>query len=174
MSEEKTMSKEDIVVSMVKEGKHTREEIRNAAGCTAGSFASYLTGMRMAAKHTGSEIYPIEVEDPNDPKRKVFTVATFDKVEEMKAERAASTPAGPKKTPEERYQAAVKRLERCKNSLAKARERAELNTGSRELELRTQKAEIEFELAGIELQRAKNARGEVPEETIVAGDDELM
>jgi hypothetical protein len=171
------MSKETIVVDLVKAGESTREEIREAADCTSGSLASYLTGMRNAAKYTGVAICPVEVEDPEDADRKVFVVKTFDEVEEIKAERSVSRPsAASKKTPAERLEAAEKRLTRCESAAEKASDRAANADGNVELDLRADKAEIEVKLAAIELDRAKalvdsaDAEAEAPE----ADEDELM
>jgi len=152
------MSKETIVVEMVKAGQSTREEIKDAADCTSGSLASYLSAMRNAAKFTGAVICPIEVAagTEEDADRKVFQVMTFDEVEEIKAERTANRPsAASKKTPAERLEAAKKRLIRCENAAEKAVERAENDDSNEELELRADKAQIEVKLAEFELARAE-------------------
>jgi len=149
-----SQSKEEIVVGMVKAGIHTRQEIKDESGCTSASLASYLSGMRNAAKFTGVSICPIEIED--DDGKKVFRVILFADYEAAKAERAANKPsAASKKTPAERLDGAEKRLIRCESAYDKAKDRAEADEDNRELELRSDKAQIELELADIELKRAQ-------------------
>jgi hypothetical protein len=147
-------SKQDVVVRLVQEGTHTRQEIKDAADCTSGALASYLSGMRNAAKFTGAAVCPMEVvlEDG----KKVFTAVTFEAAEEAKAAKAATASASTStKTPAERLEAATKRVDRCDSALDKAKERYEAAEDNRELELRFNKAEIEAELASIELKRAE-------------------
>jgi len=143
------MSKQDIVVAMVKEGKHTRQEIKDVAECTSGALATYFSGMRNAAKFTGAEICPVEVVDPADEERKIMTVMTFDEAEELRASKVKKT-AAPKKTVAERFDAAEKRLIRCTNQYDKALARFEENEDNLELDLRKQKADIELKLAEME------------------------
>lgn len=162
LTKEFKMSKEQIVVDMVKAGESTREEIKEEAECTSGSLASYLSGMRNAAKYTGVAICPVEIVDPNDEDRKIFTVMTFDEVEEIKAERVAK-PAASKKTPAERLEAAEKREARCDKAVEAADKRADADPDNEELSLRAQKADIEFKLAGIELERAQMLVDDAPE-----------
>jgi hypothetical protein len=143
------MSKQDIVVEMVKEGKHTRQEIKDAAECTSGALATYFSGMRNAAKFTGSEICPVEIQDPGDEERKIMVVMTFEDAEERRASRVKVS-AAPKKTVEERFEAVKKRIIRCNSLFDKALTRFEGNPDNEELDLRQQKADIECKLAGIE------------------------
>jgi hypothetical protein len=56
-----TKSQQDVVRDMIAAGTHTRQQIVDAVGCTPGSFASYLTAFRAAAKFTGAAFYPYEV-----------------------------------------------------------------------------------------------------------------
>lgn len=166
-------SKQDVVVRLVREGVHTRQEIKDQAGCTAGALASYLSGMRNAAKFTGAEVCPVEVS--LDDGKKVMQVTTFALAEEAKAERATKTKSASTKTPAERLEAAKKRVEKCGVALDKAQERAEASEDNRELELRFKKAEIDAELADIELARCEalivedESMDDVPE-----ADEELM
>ena len=147
------MSKQDQVVEMVKAGQYTREEIMAEVGCTPGALSSYLSGMRNAAKFTGAEICPTIDENG------VFSVTTFEAFEEAKAEAAANRkPKAPTKTPEDRWIAASKRVSRCEKAAASARGRAENSPDDHELDLRAQKADIELELAQIEMMRAEADR----------------
>ena len=56
-----TKSQQDAVRDMIAAGTHTRQQIVDTVGCTPGSFASYLTAFRAAAKFTGTAFYPYEV-----------------------------------------------------------------------------------------------------------------
>jgi hypothetical protein len=182
------MSKETQVFEMVKEGNRTRQEIIEAADCTPGSFASYLSAFRNAAKLTGAPVCPVEVPSEDDPERKVFTVTTFEEAETLKAAQASTRKsAGPAKTPEERFLAAKKRLARCEKAEANASERADANEGNEELELRAEKATIERKLAELAFQEAVRALEdlgidpdsvtEAPKEAEAVedgGDDELL
>lgn len=161
-------SKQDVVVRMVQEGKSTRVEIKDAADCTSGALASYLSGMRNAAKYTpGSELCPVTDEDG------IMSAVSFEEAETLKAEKTTAT-KGPAKTPAERYEAADKRVDRTAAVIVKAQERFDNAPDNRELELRLKKAEIEFELAEIELSRAAALNDEAPEEAGDVGDEELM
>jgi len=156
-------SKQDVVVRMVTSGEFTREQIKSEADCTSGALASYLSGMRNAAKYSpGIEMCPVT--DDNG----VMSAITFEAAEALKAEKTTTTKA-PAKTPAERFEAADKRVIRTGNILAKAQERFDNAPDNRELELRLKKAEIELELAEIELSRAATLNEDAPEE---AGDVE--
>lgn len=149
------MSKEAIVKDLIEIGKSTREDLKAAAECTSGSLASYLSAFRNAAKFTGVAICPIEIEiDDGDGVKKVFVFKTFEEVEAIKAERSPAKSKAVAKTPAQRLDAATKRVTRTSNILDKAAERFEADSDNRELELRYQKAQIEAELAEIELKRA--------------------
>lgn len=170
-----SMSKQDLVVKLVQEGIHTRQEIKDAVGCTSGAFATYLTSMRNAAKFTGAEICPIEEEKEIDGVvKKVFVVTTFQAAEEARAERAATnTSTAAAKTPAERLDAAQKRIARCESAVDRAIERSEAAEDNVELQLRAEKAQIELKLAEIELERAKALVAEdEANEGDSAGDDE--
>lgn len=170
------ISKQDQVVELVKAGVSTRVEIRESVGCTSGALASYLTGMRNAAKFTGASICPVEVDKEVDGEmKKVFTVMTFQESEDIKAERAANrTTSTSTKTPEERVEAAEKRMTKCETAVEKAVERAEKDADNVELELRADKAKIDVKLAEIELNRAKALIVEDEDNAEVPQDDELM
>jgi hypothetical protein len=147
------LSKQDIVVQMVQEGIHTRQEIKDGADCTPGALASYLSGMRNAAKFTGAKVCPIEI--TLEDGKKVYTVMTFQEVEEAKAARTTTTSSATSKSPAERLDAAIKRATKCEVAVDKATERYEANDDNLELELRMQKAQIEAQLADIEVARSQ-------------------
>ena len=182
------MSKETQVFEMVKERSMTRQEIIEAAGCTPGSFASYLSAFRNAAKLTGAPVCPVEVPSEDDPEKKVFKIVTFDEAETYKAAQAATRKtAGPAKTPEERFLAAKKRLARCEKARVNAYERADARAGDEELRLRAEKATIEYQLAELAYNNAfkdledlgidPDSVTEAPKEAEAVedgGDDELL
>jgi len=149
-------SKQDVVVRLVKEGMHSRVAIKEEAGCTSGALASYFSGMRNAAKYTGEPLCPVEIELEDGSK--VMVAKTIEEVESIKEERAATrTTAAAKKSPEERYEAAVSRLSRCESALDKLDDRISSADGevAEEVTLRFEKAKIEVRLAEIELDRCK-------------------
>ncbi len=164
-------SKQEQVIELVKAGESTREQIKEAVGCTTGSLASYLSTMSNIAKFTDAVMSPVTDENG------IMSVTTFAEAEEAKASRAASRPAAAsKKTPAERLEAAEKRVVRCGNALTSASDRAEANEGNREMELHHQLAEINAELADIELTRCKDlvSSDDAEADTPVAEEDDLM
>ena len=76
-------SQQERVQEMIVAGKYTRAEIIAEVGCTPGSFASYLTAWRSAAKFTGAPCYPIEVGE-----NKIFQFMTADEAAEVRPTRA--------------------------------------------------------------------------------------
>ena len=76
---------QEMIQEMISASEYTRAEIIAEVGCTSGSFASYLTAWRSAAKFTGAPCYPIEVMEDD---RKVFKFMT--------AEEASKVQVGPK------------------------------------------------------------------------------
>lgn len=165
------MSKQTVVAEMVKEGTHTRQEIKDAAECNSSTLASYLSGMRNAAEYTGAVICPVEEEQ--DDGRKLFKAILFTEYEALKAARVTKTSTSTK-TPEERLENAEKRVVRCENLNDKAMERAEASEDNHELQLRFQKTGIELELAEIELDRAKALMVEDEDAAEAPVEDELM
>ncbi len=165
-------SKQEQVIELVKAGASTREQIKEAVGCTTGSLASYLSTMSNIAKFTDAVMSPV-----TDPDTQLMSVATFADAEALKAERTANRkPAAAAKTPEERLEAAEKRVLRCTNALDAAKKRAEENEGNREMELRASLAEINAELADIELARCKDllASDEAEADTPEADEGDLL
>jgi len=160
------VNKQQIVADMVKEGTHTRQEIFEKADCTPAALASYFSSMRNAAQFTDALVYPVEKEIDG---RKVFTAMTFEDAEAYRKANTATRKSAAAKSPKERYEAAVKRVEKCINAANKAVERFNNNPESEELKLRSEKAEIEFRLAQISLGRC-----EVPKEAEEVEEYELM
>jgi len=150
------VSKQEQVIEMVSAGKYTRDEIKEAVGCTAGSLASYLSTMSNIAKYSNVAMSPVTNEDG------IMSVATHSEAEELKATRVAARPsAASKKTPAERFEAARKRVTRCENALTSAAARAEDNADSEEASLRRDLAEINLKLANLEYERCSALMDEV-------------
>lgn len=156
------MSKEMIVKKLIDEGKSTREDLRDAAECTAGSLASYLSAFRNAAKFTGAAICPIEIDVDG---AKVFVFKTFDEVEQLKAERTPAKAKTAAKTPQERLDAATKRVIRTDKAMEATAGRAQADPDNRELDLRYQKASIEAQLAELDLAKVTEAMPDEEPET---------
>ena len=87
-------SHQEHVQEMISAGKYTRAEIISEVGCTSGSFASYLTAWRSAAKFTGAPCYPIEVGE-----NKIFQFMTADEAAEVRPTRATSKAKSKGKNP---------------------------------------------------------------------------
>ena len=140
-------TKQEIVFNMVKAGQYTRDEIKDAAGCPASAFASYLSTMRTSAKFTGSDCCPVEVEDGD---RKIFKAVTFEAAEAIKDARPTGRKSTSSKTPEERAALVAKRLEKLTNAYERAVERVDLNPDNRAVALRATIAKAQLELAELE------------------------
>lgn len=79
-------SHQELVQEMISAGEYTRAEIIAEVGCTSGSFASYLTAWRSAAKFTGAPCYPIEVGE-----NKIFQFMTADEAAKVRPASKAKT-----------------------------------------------------------------------------------
>ena len=89
-AETTSKSHQELVQEMISAGTHTRAEIIAEVGCTSGSFASYLTAWRSAAKFTGASCYPIEVGE-----NKIFQFMTADEAAKVRpASKAKSKSKG--------------------------------------------------------------------------------
>lgn len=78
-AETTSKSHQELVQEMISAGEYTRADIIAKVGCTPGSFASYLTAWRSAAKFTGAPCYPIEVGE-----NKIFQFMTADEAAEVR------------------------------------------------------------------------------------------
>ena len=89
-AETTSKSHQELVQEMISAGEYTRADIIAKVGCTPGSFASYLTAWRSAAKFTGAPCYPIEVGE-----NKIFQFMTADEAAEVRpASKAKSKSKG--------------------------------------------------------------------------------
>ena len=135
-------SHQELVQEMISAGKHTRAEIIAEVGCTPGSFASYLTAWRSAAKFTGAPCYPIEVGE-----NKIFQFMTADEAAEVRpAPKAKSKSKG--KNPMVTRDRLEERILKLDTRIAKLDEDAE----SEVTELKLTIAKAERRLLEIELE----------------------
>ena len=141
------MSKLDQMVEMIKEAKSTRDDILATLECTTGSMASYLTSLRTGAKYSNEPLCPVEVEDGD---KKVFKFFTHAEAEEMRAAKGTKARVS-SKSPEERLEAATKRVAKCQTAVEKSAERLEANKKDQLLKLRDKKVNIELQIAEYEL-----------------------
>lgn len=88
-------SHQEHVQEMISAGEYTRAEIIAKVGCTSGSFASYLTAWRSAAKFTGAPCYPIEVMEGDRKVFKFMTAEEADKVRVVPKAKAKGTAVNP-------------------------------------------------------------------------------
>lgn len=128
-------SHQELVQEMISAGKHTRAEIIAEVGCTPGSFASYLTAWRSAAKFTGAPCYPIEVGE-----NKIFQFMTADEAVEVRpASKAKSKSKSKGKNPMVTRDRLEERILKLDTRIAKLDEDAESEVT--ELKLTIAKAE---------------------------------
>lgn len=151
MSEE-TRSKRQIIIDTINEGGATMESLAAAANCKYASVMSNFSMLRLMG------LFPVKDVEVEVDGKTVLTYRFVDAAEKAeldaaKAEKSKST--SKPKDPKKRYDAAVKRVTRTEKAKDKAIERAEKADDDEELNLRAEKAEIEFKLANIELDKAK-------------------
>jgi len=162
----KDETKQDKVVEMVKAGKYTRKEILEAVGCTSGALASYLSGMRNAARYTGAVLCPVEVAG-EVAGEKVFTVMTIDEAETQRAESTVKRSSGPAKSPSALLDLAQKRVDKAARTETACKLR--LDKDSSEVnQLYYDAAVIEGRLAALLLEAAKELVANSPEEDLPA------
>lgn len=87
-------SHQELVQEMISAGEYTRADIIAKVGCTSGSFASYLTAWRSAAKFTGAPCYPIEVGE-----NKIFQFMTADEAAQVRPTRTKAKSKSKGKNP---------------------------------------------------------------------------
>lgn len=138
------MAKRDIIIEAIEEGGATREALMEAAEVDSKGLASQFSYLRLMGK------CPIADDEG------VYSFVTADEWEEIKEVRKANAKSNqPAKTPEERLEAAEKRVDKCKKAAANAADRFNKSDDDHELELRSNKCDIELELAEIELEKAQ-------------------
>jgi hypothetical protein len=87
-------SHQELVQEMISAGEYTRADIIAKVSCSPGSFASYLTAWRSAAKFTGAPCYPIEVGE-----NKIFQFMTADEAAQVRPTRAKAKAKSKGKNP---------------------------------------------------------------------------
>lgn len=139
-------SHQELVQEMISAGEYTRADIIAKVGCTPGSFASYLTAWRSAAKFTGAPCYPTEVGE-----NKIFQFMTADEAAEVRpASKAKSKSKSKGKNPLVTKDRLEQRILKLDTRIAKLEEDAESEVT--ELKLTIAKAErrlLEIEIEAV-------------------------
>jgi len=143
-------SKRDIVKETIENGDATMDTLIEAADCKYESVMSIFSMLRLMGH------CPVkDVPHSEDAETMTYRLVDHETWERLKEERAANSKSTARKvTPEERLDKAEKRLERTEKAMNSAKERAE-KYEDEVYQLRAQKAEIEFKLAGYELAEAQ-------------------
>ena len=160
-----TRSKREIIADVIEAGGATMESLMEAAACKYASVMSNFSMLRLmgkcAVKDVDTEI-PVLDEDGNETFDDAGEVATTtiqtyrfvtaDEWKEIQAAKATNAKAkkAPARTPEEQKALLEKRIEKLNTAKANADKRAE-EGDSEILNLRAQKADIECQIAGLEL-----------------------
>lgn len=164
-------SQQELVQEMISAGEHTRAEIIAEVGCTSGSFASYLTAWRSAAKFTGAPCYPIEVGE-----NKIFQFMTADEAAEVQPTRAKSKPKG--KNPLVTRDRLVQRILQSTNRIDKLEDAADSEVNDLKITVaKAQRRLLEIEYEAIEnyineLEDDVFAQVEAEYEALTAKEDE--
>ena len=164
-------SHQEHVQEMISAGEYTRADIIAKVGCTSGSFASYLTAWRSAAKFTGAPCYPIEVGE-----NKIFQFMTADEAAEVRPTRAKSTPKG--KNPLVTRDRLEQRISQLATRVAKLVDAADTEVNDLKLTVaRAQRRLLEIEFEAIvnyinELEDDVYAQVEAEYEALAANEDE--
>lgn len=136
-------NKREQVIYLIEQGGATKESLCEATGMNAKSLASIFAQLRLMGKYN--------VKDANG-------VYSLTDQETWEAQRATSGAPKVVKTPQETYDAAVKREQRAATAQANAEKRYNADS-TRENELRLAIANAELELAGIFVGKAEEALG---------------
>lgn len=164
-------SHQELVQEMISAGEYTRADIIAKVGCTSGSFASYLTAWRSAAKFTGAPCYPIEVGE-----NKIFQFMTADEAAEVRPTRAKSEPKG--KNPLVTRDRLEQRILQLSTRVAKLVDAADTEVNDLKLTVaRAQRRLLEIEFEAIvnyinELEDDVFAQVEAEYEALTAKEDE--
>lgn len=147
------------IKEMIENNNVTKEDIKRTLGIKATSLATNYTYLRFMG------CCPITNEDGFE----VFvTPEEYEQIKAEKKAKAAERKTTSKKTPQERYDAAVKRLGRTKTALDKAELNAANDSDSEILGYRLDKAKAEFNIASYDVRALKEEFGEeLQTETVV-------
>jgi len=151
------MGKRETVIELVEAGQSTKEQILEAIAPTdSKGLASIFTTLRLMGK------YPVAGEDGK------FVFVSAEEYEAAKASRASAGPRAAAKSPEERLEAAQKRVTKSEAQHIAAQSRLDLDPKNKEFKLRLQRAKIEAEIAALELEKVQAS---MPVEEATAGDE---
>lgn len=144
-----TMAKRDTILEAIGAGGATRESLMEAAEVNSKGLASQFTYLRLMGN------CPMTNEDGT------LRIGTKEEYEKYKADRAANAVTKTvARTPQKRYEMAEKRVAKSKKTVDTAATRFNSNTNDDlecELQLRSDKADIDLELAEIEFERASKS-----------------
>ena len=146
-----------IIIDSIREGGMTAKDLMKAADCNAAGLASQFTYMRLVGDDKVGGTCPIKDADTD-----IYSLVTLEEWEQIKADKKANAGKnkGPAKTPEERLEAAIKREAKNKKTYetkSKAIEALDADKVTREMEIRCELADLNHELAVIELDAANVA-----------------
>ncbi len=169
-----TKSHQELVQEMISAGEYTRADIIAKVGCTSGSFASYLTAWRSAAKFTGAPCYPIEVGE-----NKIFQFMTADEAAEVRPTRTKAKAKSKGKNPLVTRDRLKQRIYQLTNRIDKLEDAAESEVN----DLKTTVAQAQRRLLQIEYEAIENyineleddvfAQVEAEYDALTAKEDEL-
>ena len=148
-------SKREIILETIEAGGATMETLVAAAQCKYESVMSCFSMLRLMGKCPIKDVPVTKIDPETNEEKQVLTyrIISADEWAAMKADQASnakkrSTPA---RTPEERLAIAQKRVEKLTAVLTKANERANADQENSLLQLRAQVANLELQIAQIEL-----------------------
>lgn len=161
-----TRSKRDIIAEAIEAGGATMESLMEAADCKYASVMSNFSMLRLMGKCAVKDVeteFPVldaEGNEQIDDAGEVImeTILTYRLVdaaewEEIKAAKAANakTKKAPARTPEETLEVLQKRVAKATKTVEGVVERANKDEESQILQLRAEKANIELQIAELEL-----------------------
>lgn len=150
MSEITVKSKREIIAENIEAGGATMESLMAAADCKYESVMSNFSMLRLMGK--------CPVKDVETDGVLTYRFVTSEEWEKIKASKIVSNKRPTvTKSPAQRLIAAEKRTDKCEKVVIGAVKRATANTSDILLDLRAQKAEVEFQIAKFELEEAKKA-----------------
>lgn len=166
-------SHQELVQKMISAGEYTRADIIAKVGCSPGSFASYLTAWRSAAKFTGAPCYPIEAGE-----NKIFQFMTADEAAKVRPTRAKSKAKSKGKNPMVIRERLEQRILQLSTRIEKLEGAAESEVNSLKITVaKAQRRLLEIEFEAIvnyidELEDDVFAQVEAEYEALIAKEDE--
>jgi len=146
-------SKREIIAECIEAGGATMESLMAAAGCKYASVMSNFSMLRLMGKNPVKDV-PVEStnEDGETVTELTYRLVSNEEWAAIKADKAANakTKKAPARTPEQMLEILTKRVDKATKAEAVAIDRAAVSD-SEILGLRSQKAEIELQIASLEL-----------------------